>query len=61
MDEKPELIKKLEKKYIKTYEISDFKDLLEKVEQRYAKDIAFKVKEDGKIDKVIDDYLKVCG
>ena len=58
MDEKPELIKKLEKKYIKTYEISDFKDLLEKVGQRYAEDIAFKVKEDGKIREISFEQYK---
>ena len=53
MDVKPELIKKLEEKYIKTYEITDFKDLLEKAEAKYSNDIAFRIKEkNGKIREI---------
>ena len=44
MDDKPLLIQELEKKYIKTYEITDFKDLLEKACKKFSKRTAFKVK-----------------
>lgn len=58
MDEKSDLISQLEKKYIKTYEISNLKDLLIKAEQKYAKDIAFKVKENGKIVEISFEQYK---
>ena len=47
MESKPALVKDLEKKYIKTYEITDFKDLLQKACQKYSKRTAFKVKDEN--------------
>ena len=35
MEEKPKSIQDLEKKYIKTYDITDYKDLLEKMCNKY--------------------------
>lgn len=50
MQEKPELVRQLEQKYIKTYNITDYKDLLEKACEKYRTRFAFKVKNDeGKI------------
>ena len=50
MDNKPELVQKLESKHMKTYEITDLKDMLYKATEKFAKKPAFKVKDkDGKI------------
>ena len=50
MEEKPELVKQLEKKYVKNYEVTDFKDLIEKTAEKYKNRYAFKLKdENGKI------------
>lgn len=53
MDNKPELVQKLESKHMKTYEITDLKDMLYKATEKFAKKPAFKVKDkDGKIQEV---------
>ncbi len=49
MENKPNLVKQLEKKYHKIYEITDFKDLLYKTYEQHKNQIAFQVKKDGKI------------
>lgn len=50
MENKPELVQKLENKYMKTYEITDLKDMLYKATEKFSKKPAFKVKnENGKI------------
>ncbi len=53
MDNKPELVQKLEKKYMQTYEITDLKDMLYKASEKFEKKPAFKVKnKDGKIEEI---------
>lgn len=52
MENKPILVQELEKKYMKTYEITDFKDLLYKTYERNKEKVAFKVKEEGKIKEI---------
>lgn len=53
MDNKPELVQKLESKHMKTYEITDLKDMLYKATEKFAKKPAFKVKDkDGKIHEI---------
>lgn len=53
MENKPELVQKLESKYMKTYEITDLKDMLYKATEKFSKKPAFKVKdENGKIKEI---------
>ncbi len=53
MNNKPELVQKLESKYMKTYEITDLKDMITKASQKFANKPAFKVKDkEGKIQEV---------
>ncbi|MBQ9297961.1 MAG: AMP-binding protein [Clostridia bacterium] len=53
MNTKPELVQKLESKYMKTYEITDLKDMLLKATDKFSNKPAFKVKdENGKIQKI---------
>lgn len=53
MENKPELVQNLEAKYMKTYEITDLKDMITKATQKFAKKPAFKVKnKNGKIQEV---------
>ena len=52
MENKPVLVQELEKKYMKTYEITDFKDLLYKTYEKNKEKVAFKIKEDGKIKEI---------
>lgn len=53
MENKPELVQKLESKYMKTYEITDLKDMLYKATEKFSKKPAFKMKdENGKIKEI---------
>ena len=52
MENKPILVQELEKKYMKTYEITDFKDLLYKTYEKNKEKVAFKVKENGEIKEI---------
>lgn len=53
MENKPELVQKLESKYMKTYEISDLRDMLYKASEKFTKRPAFKVKDkNGKIQEI---------
>ena len=59
MENKPELVQKLESKYMKTYEITDLKDMLYKATEKFSKKPAFKVKdENGKIKEISYEQFK---
>ena len=59
MGNKPELVQKLESKYMKTYEITDLKDMLYKATEKFSKKPAFKVKdENGKIKEISYEQFK---
>ena len=44
MENKPELVQKLESKYMHTYEITDLKDMLYKASEKFEKKPAFNIK-----------------
>lgn len=53
MENKPELVQKLESKYMHTYEITDLKDMLYKASEKFEKKPAFNIKnKDGKIEEI---------
>ena len=53
MENKPELVQNLESKYMKTYEITDLKDMLYKATENFSNKPAFKVKDaNGKIQEI---------
>lgn len=53
MSNKPDLVQKLENKYMKTYEITDLKDMITKSSKKFSSKPAFKVKDkDGKIKEI---------